>query len=206
MACDYSISGNITQDCVPTACGYNSEFFIATWTDYQASIAAGDCSVETSSDFLAHTVKFKTSSPTTTPLRSFGDPRTAVFSGSTKAKADNPMSIPYFTKSLQIGVDKNATMGTVSDATAGAGIAAASKLVNVLSAGRFVVFAERTDGKGFEAFGALSPLKCTAIDQSLASDDSNAGMVTVTLECTEGDFATAVGNTAAELAALVKSK
>lgn len=205
MACDYSISGNVTQDCVPTACGYNSEFFIATWSDYQAAISAGDCSVETSSDFLSHTVKFKTTSPTTKPLRAFGDPRTAVFSGSTKAKADNPMSIPYFTKSLQLGVDKNAVMETVADGTAGASIAAASKLVNVLSAGRFVIIAERVDGKGFEAFGALSPLKCTAVDQSLASDDSNNGMVTVTLECTEGDFATAVGNTASELSALVKA-
>lgn len=206
MACDYKITGSVKQDCVPTACGYNADFFIFSWDDYRAALSSGDISVETSEDFLSHTVKFKTAASGSTKfLMAFNDQRTAVFSGSTKAKADNPMSIPYFTKSLQIGVDKNAVMETVTESAAGAAVAAASKLVNVLSAGRFVIIAERMDGKGFEAFGALSPLKCTAVDQSLASDDSNSGMVTITLECTEGDFATAVGNTATEIAAFVKA-
>ena len=57
----------------------------------------------------------------------------------------------------------------------------------------------RIDGKGCEAFGALSPLKATATDQSLASDDANSGMVTLTLECTEGDFATAIKETTDKL-------
>lgn len=208
MACDYNITGNIKQDCVPTACGYNSSFFITTWDEYNAGIKSAAVAVATSADFMAHTVKFKTpaSGDSYKPLRSFDDMRTAVFSGSTKAKADSPLSIPYFTKSLQLGVDKNAYMAGSDIKNAGDEIAAAAKLINVLSAGRFVVIAERTDGKGFEAFGALSPLKCTAIDQSLAADDSNNGMVTVTLECTEGDFATAVSNTATELAAYVKAE
>ena len=192
---------------MPTACGYNAAFFIMTWTDYNSAVTSGTITVTTSSDFMAHTVAFeKSSSSSLKPLYSFDDMRTAVFSGSTKAKADSPLSIPYFTKALQLGVDKNAYMsGDTVGSTAGDGIAAAAKLVNVLSAGRFVIIAERMDGKGFEAFGALSPLKCTAVDQSLASDDSNNGMVTVTLECTEGDFATAVANTTAELAAYVKA-
>lgn len=207
MACDYTLSGGIQQDCVPSACGYNSAFFIMAWADYNAAVASGDITVTTSADFLAHTVAFKKSSTgSLKPLYSFDERRTAVFSGSTKAKADSPLSIPYFTKSLQLGVDKNAYMsGDTVGSTDSDGIAAASKLVNVLSAGRFVIIAERIDGKGFEAFGALSPLKCTAIDQSLASDDTNNGMITVTLECTEGDFSTAVANSATELAAYVKA-
>ena len=74
----------------------------------------------------------------------------------------------------------------------------------MLSAGRFVLFATRIDGKGVEAFGALSPLKATATDQSLASDDANSGMVTLTLECTEGDFSTAVKEAVDKLTAYVQ--
>lgn len=207
MACNYSISGHLEQDCVPTAPGYNSKFYLCTWDAFQASVLASEISVTESTDKLAHVVSFSSEAPTLKPLYLFEDPRTAVFSGSTKAKAETPMSIPYFTKSLQIGIDKNAHFGgatTGGSATDGA-IAEASKLINVLSAGRFVLFATRIDGKGVEAFGALSPLKATATDQSLASDDANSGMVTLTLECTEGDFATAVKETADKLTPYVSA-
>ena len=200
MACEYSISGHLEQDCVPTAPGYNSKFYLCTWDAFQASVLASEITVTESTDKLAHIVSFPTESPTLKPLYLFEDPRTAVFTGSTKAKAETPMSIPYFTKTIQIGIDKNAHFGGSS--TDGA-IAESSKLVNVLAAGRFVLVAMRIDGKGLEAFGALSPLKATATDQSLASDDANSGMVTLTLECTEGDFATAVKETADKLNAYV---
>ena len=189
MACDYSIAGHLEQDCVPTAPGYNSKFYLCTWDAFQASILASEITVTESADNLAHIVSFGSEAPTLKPLYLFEDPRTAVFSGSTKAKAETPMSIPYFTKTIQVGIDKNAHFG---GSTTDGAIAESSKLINVLSAGRFVLFVARIDGKGVEAFGALSPLKATAVDQSLASDDANSGMVTLTLECTEGDFATAV--------------
>lgn len=201
MACDYSIAGHLEQDCVPTAPGYNSKFYLCTWDAFQASILASEITVTESTDKLAHIVSFPSESPTLKPLYLFEDPRTAVFTGSTKAKAETPMSIPYFTKTIQIGIDKNAHFDGSS--TDGA-IAESSKLINVLSAGRFVLFAMRIDGKGIEAFGALSPLKATATDQSLASDDANSGMVTLTLECTEGDFATAVKETADKLTTYVE--
>ena len=200
MACEYSISGHLEQDCVPTAPGYNSKFYLCTWDAFQASVLASEITVTESTDKLAHIVSFPSESPTLKPLYLFEDPRTAVFTGSTKAKAETPMSIPYFTKTIQIGIDKNAHFGGSS--TDGA-IAESSKRVNVLAAGRFVLVAMRIDGKGLEAFGALSPLKATATDQSLASDDANSGMVTLTLECTEGDFATAVKETADKLNAYV---
>ena len=201
MACDYSIAGHLEQDCVPTAPGYNSKFYLCTWDAFQASVLASEITVTESTDKLAHIVSFPSESPTLKPLYLFEDPRTAVFTGSTKAKAETPMSIPYFTKTIQIGIDKNAHFGGSS--TDGA-IAESSKLINVLSAGRFVLFAMRIDGKGLEAFGALSPLKATATDQSLASDDANSGMVTLTLECTEGDFATAVKETVDKIYAYVE--
>lgn len=201
MACDYSIAGHLEQDCVPTAPGYNSKFYLCTWDAFQASILASEITVTESTDKLAHIVSFPSESPTLKPLYLFEDPRTAVFTGSTKAKAETPMSIPYFTKTIQIGIDKNAHFdGSPTDGA----IAESSKLINVLSAGRFVLFAMRIDGKGIEAFGALSPLKATATDQSLASDDANSGMVTLTLECTEGDFATAVKETADKLTTYVE--
>lgn len=201
MACDYSIAGHLEQDCVPTAPGYNSKFYLCTWDAFQASILASEITVTESTDKLAHIVSFPSESPTLKPLYLFEDPRTAVFTGSTKAKAETPMSIPYFTKTIQIGIDKNAHFdGSTTDGA----IAEASKLINVLSAGRFVLIAMRIDGKGLEAFGALSPLKATATDQSLASDDANSGMVTLTLECTEGDFATAVKETADKLTTYVQ--
>lgn len=187
---------------MPTAPGYNSRFLLCTWDDFQASVSAGEITVTESTDKLAHIVSFSSESPTLKPLYSFEDPRTAVFSGSTKAKAETPMSIPYFTKTIQIGIDKNAHFGSSS---ADGAIAEASKLINVLAAGRFVLIATRIDGKGCEAFGALSPLKATATDQSLASDDANSGMVTLTLECTEGDFATAVKETADKLTPYVSA-
>ena len=200
MACDYSIAGHLEQDCVPTAPGYNSKFYLCTWDAFQASVLASEITVTESTDKLAHIVSFSSESPTLKPLYLFEDPRTAVFTGSTKAKAETPMSIPYFTKTIQIGIDKNAHFeGSTTDGA----IAESSKLVNVLSAGRFVLFAMRIDGKGLEAFGAMSPLKATATDQSLASDDANSGMVTLTLECTEGDFATAVKEATDKLAAYV---
>lgn len=196
MACDYSIAGHLEQDCVPTAPGYNSKFYLCTWDAFQASVLASEITVTESTDKLAHIVSFASESPTLKPLYLFEDPRTAVFTGSTKAKAETPMSIPYFTKTIQIGIDKNAHFeGSSTDGA----IAESSKLINVLSAGRFVLIAMRIDGKGLEAFGALSPLKATATDQSLASDDANSGMVTLTLECTEGDFATAVKETVDKL-------
>ena len=201
MACDYSIAGHLEQDCVPSAPGYNSKFYLCTWDAFQASILASEITVTESTDKLAHIVSFPSESPTLKPLYLFEDPRTAVFTGSTKAKAETPMSIPYFTKTIQIGIDKNAHFDGSS--TDGA-IAESSKLINVLSAGRFVLIAARIDGKGCEAFGALSPLKATATDQSLASDDANSGMVTLTLECTEGDFATAVKETADKLTTYVQ--
>lgn len=201
MACDYSIAGHLEQDCVPTAPGYNSKFYLCTWDAFQASVLASEITVTESTDKLAHIVSFPSESPTLKPLYLFEDPRTAVFTGSTKAKAETPMSIPYFTKTIQIGIDKNAHFD--SSSTDGS-IAESSKLINVLSAGRFVLFAARIDGKGVEAFGALSPLKATATDQSLASDDANSGMVTLTLECTEGDFATAVKETVDKLTAYVQ--
>lgn len=186
---------------MPTAPGYNSKFYLCTWDEFQASVLAGEITVTESSDQLAHIVSFGAQTPTLKPLYLFEDPRTAVFSGSTKAKADTPMSIPYFTKTIQIGIDKNAHFeGSTTDGA----IAESSKLINVLSAGRFVLFAMRIDGKGLEAFGALSPMKATATDQSLASDDANSGMVTLTLECTEGDFATAVKETADKLTPYVQ--
>ena len=201
MACDYSIAGHLEQDCVPTAPGYNSKFYLCTWDAFQASVLASEITVTESTDKLAHIVSFPSESPTLKPLYLFEDPRTAVFTGSTKAKAETPMSIPYFTKTIQIGIDKNAHFdGSTTDGA----IAESSKLINVLSAGRFVLFATRIDGKGVEAFGALSPLKATATDQSLASDDANSGMVTLTLECTEGDFATAVKETADKLTVYVQ--
>ena len=181
---------------MPTAPGYNSKFYLCTWDAFQASVLAGEITVTESADKLAHIVSFASENPTLKPLYLFEDPRTAVFSGSTKAKAETPMSIPYFTKTIQIGIDKNAHFG---GSTTDGAIAESSKLINVLSAGRFVLFAMRIDGKGLEAFGALSPLKATATDQSLASDDANSGMVTLTLECTEGDFATAVKEAADKL-------
>ena len=201
MACDYSIAGHLEQDCVPTAPGYNSKFYLCTWDAFQASVLASEITVTESTDKLAHIISFPTESPTLKPLYLFEDPRTAVFTGSTKAKAETPMSIPYFTKTIQIGIDKNAHFeGSTTDGA----IAESSKLINVLSAGRFVLIAMRIDGKGLEAFGALSPLKATATDQSLASDDANSGMVTLTLECTEGDFATAVKEAADKLTAYVQ--
>lgn len=203
MACDYSIAGHLEQDCVPTAPGYNSKFYLCTWDAFQASILASEITVTESTDKLAHIVSFPSESPTLKPLYLFEDPRTAVFTGSTKAKAETPMSIPYFTKTIQIGIDKNAHFEA---STTDGAIAEASKLINVLSAGRFVLIAARIDGKGLEAFGALSPLKATATDQSLASDDANSGMVTLTLECTEGDFATAVKETADKLTAYVANQ
>lgn len=192
---------------MPTAPGYNSKFYLCTWDAFQASVLAGEITVTESTDKLAHIVSFSSEAPTLKPLYLFEDPRTAVFSGSTKAKAETPMSIPYFTKSLQIGIDKNAHFGgtTTGGSTTDGAIAESSKLINVLSAGRFVLFATRIDGKGVEAFGALSPLKATATDQSLASDDANSGMVTLTLECTEGDFATAVKETADKLTPYVSA-
>ena len=196
MSCDYNITGHLNQDCVPTAPGYNSGFYIATWEAFSASVKASEITWQVSDDQMTRSLHIG-ESVTLKPLYQFADPRTAVFTGSTKAKADSPMSIPYFTKSLQLAVDKNATMGEE------VGISATSKLLNILSAGRFVLIAERVDGMGFEAFGALSPLKCTAVDQSLASDDSNSGMVTVTLETTEGEFAIAVDGTATSIAKLV---
>lgn len=202
MACDYSISGHLEHDCVPTAPGYDSKFYLCAWDAFQTSALASEISITESSDKLAHIVSFSSEAPTLKPLYLFEDPRTAVFSGSTKAKAETPMSIPYFTKSIQIGIDKNAHFGGSS---ADGAIAESSKLINVLSAGRFVLFAMRIDGKGVEAFGALSPLKATATDQSLASDDANSGMVTLTLECTEGDFATAVKETADKLTPYVSA-
>lgn len=201
MACDYSIAGHLEQDCVPTAPGYNSKFYLCTWDAFQASVLASEITVTESADKLAHIVSFPSERPTLKPLYLFEDPRTAVFTGSTKAKAETPMSIPYFTKTIQIGIDKNAHFG---DSITDGAIAESSKLINVLSAGRFVLIAMRIDGKGLEAFGALSPLKATATDQSLASDDANSGMVTLTLECTEGDFATAVKETADKLTTYVE--
>ena len=202
MACDYSIAGHLEQDCVPSAPGYNSKFYLCTWDACQASVLAGEITVTESTDKLAHIVSFSSEAPTLKPLYLFEDPRTAVFSGSAKAEAETPMSIPYFSMCIQIGIDKNAHFGA---STTDGAIAEASKLINVLSAGRFVLFATRIDAKGVEAFGALSPLKATATDQSLASDDANSGMVTLTLECTEGDFATAVKETADKLTAYVQA-
>lgn len=204
MSCEYSITGHLSQDCVPTAPGYNSQFYLATWDAFQASIKGGEITITASSDGLAHAISFSSESPSLKPLYIFADPRTAIFSGSTKAKADSPLSIPYFTKTIQIGLDKNAHFS--AETSSDGAVAETAKLVNVLSAGRFVIFAERIDGNGIEAFGALSPLKATAIDQSLASDDANSGMITLTLETTEGDFSTAIKETADKLVPYVAAK
>lgn len=195
------MSGHLNAPCVPSAAGYNAPFYLMTWDAFNASVAAGEASLTTSSDSLTQTLQFSSeATPTLKPLYHFKDPRTAIFSGSTKAKADSPLSVPYFTKTLQFSVDKNAIMGlTAVGGKAGEAIKNASALVNALTAGSFVFILERTDGKGFEAFGALSPMKCTTVDQSLASDDTNSGMVTLTFAANEGEFSLAVANTAAEL-------
>lgn len=196
MSCEYSISGHLAAPCVPTAAGYDSEFYLCTWGGFNASVAASEVSITDTTDNLAKVVKFSAEgAPTLKPLFHFKDPRTAIFSGSTKAKADSPLAVPYFTKTLQFSIDKNAAMSS-SDKDGGS---INSKLVNVLSAGSFVFILKRTDGTGFEAFGALNPMKCTTVDQSLASDDTNSGMVTLTFAANEGDFAVAVDNTETEL-------
>lgn len=195
------MAGHLNAPCVPTAAGYNSAFYLMTWDAFNASVAAGEVSLTTSSDSMTQTLQFSAdATPTLKPLYLFKDPRTAIFSGSTKAKADTPLSVPFFTKTLQFSVDKNAIMGlTAAGSKAGEKIKNASALVNVLTAGSFVFVLERTDGSGFEAFGALNPMKCTTVDQSLASDDTNSGMVTLTFAANEGEFALAVANTEAEL-------
>lgn len=196
MSCEYSISGHLSAPCVPTAAGYDSAFYLCTWSAFNASIAANEVTVSDTTDNLTKVVKFSAeTTPTLKPLFHFNDPRTAIFSGSTKAKADSPLAVPYFTKTLQFAVDKNAAMNS-SDKNGGN---LNSKLVNVLSAGSFVFILKRTDGTGYEAFGALSPMRCTTVDQSLASDDTNSGMVTLTFAANEGDFAVAVDNTEADL-------
>lgn len=200
MSCEYDLGGNLVTSCVPTAVGYNSEFYLATWDDWNAALKTSSITISNEAGGFSHLVKVG-DSPSTKCLVKFSDARTAVFSGSTKAKADSPLSVPWFTKSIQVGVDKNSYL----EATYGREMADNSAMINVLAAGRFVLVAERTDGMGYECFGALSPLKGTAVDQSLASDDSNSGMITLTFEATEGDYSVLLDATESDLAKILKA-
>lgn len=201
MSCDYSLSGHLQSECIPTAVGYNSEFYLATWMDWNTALKASSISISADATGNTHIVKVG-ETVSTKCLVQFSDMRTAVFSGSTKAKADSPLNVPWYIKTIQIGVDKNAYLGgTTNDKK----MADNSAMINVLTAGRVVLIAERTDGTGYEVFGGLSPLKASAVDQSLASDDSNSGMITLTFEATEGDFSVLLDATSDELAKLLKA-
>lgn len=201
MSCDYSLTGHLQSDCVPTAVGYNSEFYLTAWADWNTALTSSSISINQDTTGNTHIVKVG-DTVSAKCLVKFADMRTAVFTGSTKAKADSPLSVPWFTKTIQIGVDKNAYMDGTTNSKK---IADNSAMINVLTAGRVVLIAERTDGTGYEVFGGLSPLKATAVDQSLANDDSNSGMITLTFEATEGDYSVLFDATADELAKLLKA-
>lgn len=177
MACEYKISDHLAQVCQPTAAGYKSNFWLANYDDFAQSV-----------DMTARTVQI----PSGKVLYRYADARRAVLSGSSKALGDSTFSGAVFTKTIQIGVDK------------GADIAAAGDLIDKLSSAKLVAILQREDGSGFEVVGAIVPLRASAVDQNLGSDDEAANMVTVTLTCNESLFSVEAKAASEEVAAAIK--
>lgn len=164
MACEYKISDHLTQVCQPTAAGYKGAFWLANYDDFAQAV-----------DMTSRTVNV----PTNKVLYKYADARRAVLSGSSKALADSSFAGPVFTKTLQIGIDK------------GGELAAAGDIIDKLAAAKIVAILQREDGAGFEVFGAIVPLRASAVDQNLGGDDEAANMITVTLSCNESLFCVA---------------